>query len=67
MEYLTILAERYNLRREQIKAMLEEVMSFKAETRSGAAADNADSLKFATLKAWQISELRRCLAELIVK
>ena len=63
-EYLTILAERHNLQREQIKAIVHAAVQFGAETRAGA--DNADALQFSTLKAWQISELRRRLAELIV-
>jgi hypothetical protein len=66
-EYLTILAERYNLRREQIKDMVQRVIQFEAGTRSGSGADDADTLKFSTLKAWQISELRRRVAELIVR
>ncbi|MFQ5808540.1 MAG: GDSL-type esterase/lipase family protein, partial [Armatimonadota bacterium] len=66
VEYLTILAERRNLQREQIKAMVHRAIDFGAGTRAGAGADNADALQFSTLKAWQISELRRRVAELIL-
>ncbi|MFQ6131763.1 MAG: hypothetical protein ACE5R4_06980 [Armatimonadota bacterium] len=66
-EYLTLLAERRGLQREQIKAMVHQAVHFEAATRAGTGADNADALQFTTLKAWQISELRRRLAELIVQ
>jgi len=66
VEYLTILAERYDLQREQIRDMVYRAVEFEAGTRAGTGADNADSLKFSTLKAWQISELRRRVAELIM-
>jgi len=66
-EYMTILAKRKNLTREQIKAMVHEAIAIRAGTRAGAGADNADALVFGTIKAWQIAELRRRLAELIVK
>jgi hypothetical protein len=41
-------------------------MDLGAGTRAGAGADNADALQFSTLRAWQISELRRRVAELIL-
>jgi len=66
VEYLTILARRYGLQREQIKRMLHEAIYLKVWTRKGASADDADALRFSTLKAWQISELRRKIADLIV-
>ena len=67
VEYMTLLAERHGLQREQIKAMVHDAVAITAGTAAGAGADNADALRFGTLKAWQISELRRTLAELIVK
>jgi len=67
VEYLVLLGKRYKLRREQIKAMVHRVVHFRAATRAGTGLDNADALQFSTLKAWQIAELRRRLAELIVK
>lgn len=66
-EYLIILARRRNLQREQLKVMVHRAVEYKAGTRAGAGADNADALQFSTLKAWQISELRRTLAELIAR
>jgi len=65
-EYMAILAERADLTREQIKAMVLGAIRIEAGTAAGAGADNADALRFGTLKAWQIAELRRTLAELIV-
>jgi len=66
-EYLTLLAQRHNLQREQVKALVHRAMQFEAGTRAGTGADNADALQFSTLQAWQLTELRRRLAELIVK
>lgn len=66
-EYLTILADRYSLKREQIKAMMNKIVHFKIRKRAGDKPENAEALEINTLNAWQISELRRCLAELIVK
>ncbi|MHC4716437.1 MAG: hypothetical protein ACYS5V_05660 [Planctomycetota bacterium] len=65
-EYMKILADRHGLTREQIKAMVHAAVRIKAGVAAGAGADNADALRFSTLKAWQIAELRRTLAELIV-
>ena len=65
-EYMAILADRHDLTREQIKAMVHGAVRFQAGVAPGAGADNADALRFSTLKAWQIAELRRTLAELIV-
>ncbi len=66
-EYLAILAKRHALTREQIKAMVHRAVTLRAGVAAGAGADNADALRFGTLKAWQIAELRRNLAELIVR
>ncbi|HUW82955.1 MAG TPA: hypothetical protein VMZ31_09170 [Phycisphaerae bacterium] len=67
IEYMVLLAERKDLRREQIEAMVQKAVQFTAGVRPGAGADNADALRFSTLKAWQISQLRLRLAELITK
>jgi hypothetical protein len=67
VEYLKLLAERRGLQREQVRAMVQAALQLQAGTRPGAGADNADALQFGTLQAWQLSELRRCVAELIVK
>jgi len=66
-EYMKILADRADLTREQVKAMVHGAVRITAGTVAGASADNADALRFGTLKAWQIAELRRTLAELIVQ
>ena len=66
-EYLNIVEKRYGLNREQVRVMVGRAIRLRGATKAGAAADNADALRFGTLKAWQISELRRTLAELIVK
>ena len=66
-EYLKILSDRYKLQREQVKAMVHRAVNIQAAQKAGTGADNADAMQFSTLKAWQISELRRTLAELIMK
>ena len=65
-EYLKIVAERYQLNREQVRAMVAGAVKLEGSTKAGASADNADALIFSRLKAWQIAGLRRSLAELIV-
>jgi hypothetical protein len=67
IEYMKILADRYELEREQVKAMVHQAINIKAGQKAGTSADNADAMQFNTLKAWQISELRRTLVELIVQ
>ena len=67
IEYLMILAQRRHLEREQVKALLQKAIILKAGRKAGAAADNADALEFGTLPAWQLSELRRNLAALILE
>ena len=66
-EYLDILARRRGLNREQLRAMVARAVSIRTGTRAGTSADNADALTFATLKAWQLTALRRALARLIVQ
>lgn len=66
-EYFSILADRYGLQREQVKAMVFRAVQFSVGTRAGVGADNADALEVSGLKAWQIGGLRRALAELIAK
>ena len=66
-QYLEIVRKRYGLKDEQLRAMVQTALNLTAGTRAGASADNADALTFGKLKAWQLSELRRTLAELILK
>jgi len=66
VEYLTILAARRGLEREQIKAMLHRAVALEAGTRPGTGADNAEALVFGTMESRQLAELRRRVAELIV-
>jgi len=65
IEYLTLVAERHRLSRQQVKAMVHRAVRFEAGTRAGTSLDNADALEFTTLQAWQLAELRRALAKLI--
>ncbi|KPK83984.1 MAG: hypothetical protein AMJ81_06850 [Phycisphaerae bacterium SM23_33] len=65
-EYLKLVADRYGLNREQLRAMVAPAVAVQAGTRAGAAADNADALSFGSLKACQLAGLRRALAELIL-
>ena len=67
VEYLVELGKRRKLGREQLAALVRQAVSIEAGRIAGAGADNADALQFSTLKTWQLAELRRCLAELIVK
>ena len=64
-EYLHIVAGRYNLNRRQLRAMVAGAVDLTARTADGASADNADALRFTKLSAWQVSEFRLALAELI--
>ncbi len=66
IEYLALLAQQRHLEREQVKALVLKAVNLKAGRKAGAGADNADALEFGSLPAWQISELRRTLAELIL-
>ena len=66
-EYLTLAGERHRLNREQLRAMVSRAVQITAGTAAGAGADNADALVFGKLNAWQLTELRRALAELIIK
>ena len=63
---LNLLAAVAEFEREQISAMVHQAIRLQAGVRPGAGADNADALRFGTVKAWQLAELRRTLAELIV-
>jgi hypothetical protein len=47
-------------------AMVRGAARIEAGRIAGAGADNADALQFGTLDTWQLAELRRRLAELIV-
>ncbi len=67
VEYLNLVERRYKLTREQTRAMVAAALNLKSTIAAGAAADNADALRFGQLKAWQLAELRRALAALIVK
>jgi len=67
IEYLHLAEARCGLNREQVRAMVAPAVRLQGAARSGAGADNADAVRFAALKAWQIAGLRRALAELIVK
>ena len=64
-EYFNIVADKYNLNRRQLRAMVAPAVDLRARTAAGAAADNADALRFGKLSAWQMSQLRRTLAQLI--
>jgi hypothetical protein len=65
IEYLVILADRHQLEREQVRAMLEKVVAVTAARRDGAPLDDAGATRFSALETWQIAALRRQVAELI--
>ncbi|KKL69405.1 hypothetical protein LCGC14_2115300, partial [marine sediment metagenome] len=66
-QYCRLVGRRYGLNRRQLRAMVAAAMPIRAGTAGGASADNADALRFARVKAWQVAALRRGLAELIVR
>jgi hypothetical protein len=66
-EYLNLVAQRYRLSREQLRAMVLRALPIAAGTAAGAGADNAEALVFSKLNPWQLTELRRALAELIIE
>ena len=59
--------ERHRLNREPLRAVVSRAVRITAGTAAGAGADNADALVFAKLSAWQLTKLRRALAELIIR
>lgn len=65
VEYLLLLSKRYNLNRDQLKAIVFDSIKMEGGVAKGAGADNADALRFNALKAWEIAGLRRGLARLI--
>ena len=67
IEYLAILVDRAKLQREQVAALVRQAVPIEARAKAGAGADNAEALQFGTLSAWQIAELRRLVAERIVR
>ena len=67
VEYLVELGKRYRLNREQVQVLVRRAARYEAGRVAGAGADNADALQFSTLKTREIAELRRAVAELIVK
>ena len=65
IEYLTLLGERHRLTRNEIKAMLHNILhSSELRPSESPAASEAD---FTTLTAWQFAGLRRRVAELLAK
>ncbi|MHB0998271.1 MAG: hypothetical protein ACYC27_03415, partial [Armatimonadota bacterium] len=65
--YMTILAAKRGLRREQIGAALQEALTLNIGTRTGANADDANALRIDSLSAWELSELRRALSQEIMR
>lgn len=65
IEYLTLFARRHGLHRDEVVAVLRRSLGLSGSTEDGAGADDADALRFTNLSAWQISGLRRSLAEAI--
>ena len=64
IEYLVLVAVKYHLNREQMKAMVGNALQTSMSTRKGAGADDAGAVRFDSLKAWQIAGLRQALASL---
>jgi hypothetical protein len=66
-EYLELFRKKYNLTREQVKALVLERLTLQSQTTAGASADHAEVPTSITLRAWEIANLRRALADMIVK
>jgi hypothetical protein len=66
IEYLVILMDRYQLQREQVRALLAKSLSLSAGNPAGTSFDDAEGWRFSTLQDWQIAAVRRAVAELIV-
>ncbi|MFH1268659.1 MAG: hypothetical protein ABIK89_23280, partial [Planctomycetota bacterium] len=67
IEYLVLISRRHKLNREQMKFMLHAAVRLDATTRPAARLDDADSTQFPALSPWQLTQLRRHLAELIAQ
>ena len=63
IEYLTLLCRQRGLVREQIKAMLWELVPLEGQMRGSV--DNADAMQFGAISAWHLAHLRRQLAEML--
>jgi hypothetical protein len=62
---MNIFRQRYGLTRDQVLAIVFKTVRVGAKVAEGAGADNADALRFKTLSAWELAQLRRALAEKI--
>jgi hypothetical protein len=67
IEYLVLLSAKRGLNREQLRAMIGKSLEIRSAARPGANPDDADALEQATVQAWQLAELRRNLAKMIVE
>ena len=65
IEYLALLTARHHLKREQVDALLVKALSISTSTGVGTGPDDAGAARFSAIKDWQLSALRRRLAELI--
>ncbi|HEY7116656.1 MAG TPA: hypothetical protein VH475_08720 [Tepidisphaeraceae bacterium] len=64
VEYLNVLAQRRHLNREQLRAMVGTILPLGARSKNPNA-PTADTDRFVAPKEWQLTALRRGLAELI--
>jgi len=67
IEYLTLLAERRQLTREQIKAMICDALRPPSRSRMARPAADADALHVDNLSSWQLCQLRRRIAEVLTR
>jgi hypothetical protein len=65
VEYLLLLSVKYDLNRLQLKQMVAKVLELNTGVKEGASVDDAGSLLFGQLKAWQIQGLRREILKLL--
>ena len=67
IEYLTLLSERYRLTREQVKTMVHEATRPQSDSSRARPIDDADAIRLAGLSAWHVQQLRRRVADLLVR
>jgi hypothetical protein len=65
IEYLTLLAERRQLTREQMKVMIHEALRSGGRGRTGRPVADVDGLSLGQLSSWSLCQLRRRIADML--
>lgn len=67
IEYLSLLAERQHLTRDQVRAMLGEALASQGVRTGGSESGGDDALELTGLTAWDLYQLRRRVADLLAR